>query len=254
MAAGSANAADIAAPVYKAPPVAPVYNWSGFYIGGHGGCAASKHNYSTAIADSDGPDPGTFFAFDSDRGGGCFGGGQIGFNWQFPGSAFVWGVEADAAWSNIVNKGSFGEFEVGEAEILSLYESKLKAFGTVRGRIGWATSWWSVPVLPYFAGGFAWGRNTLSVTNIDVATAFSDTQTHTGWTVGGGIEVALGSNWSLKGEYLYIDLGSKTYNVAAFDDGIATRSTPWDMSLKIQSVKIGLNYRFGWDSPVYAKY
>ena len=74
----AASAADLAArPYTKAPPLSPAYNWSGFYIGAMGG-----------------------YAFDSDNGGG-FGGGTIGYNWQFPGSQFVFGIEVDAAGASI---------------------------------------------------------------------------------------------------------------------------------------------------------
>ncbi len=74
----AASAADLAArPYTKAPPLSPAYNWSGFYIGAMGG-----------------------YAFDSGNGGG-FGGGTIGYNWQAPGSQFVFGIEVDAAGASI---------------------------------------------------------------------------------------------------------------------------------------------------------
>ena len=75
-ASGAAGAADLR-PVYKAPP--PVlWNWSGFYIGGHIGSALGLNNMSDPLGPS-------IFG-DHIRSPGYFGGGQIGYNWQTPGS------------------------------------------------------------------------------------------------------------------------------------------------------------------------
>src|SRR3954471_15275287 len=80
----AASAADLASrPYTKAPPLSPAVNWSGFYIGAMGG-----------------------YAFDSDNGGGV-GGGTVGYNWQFPGSQFVFGIEVDAAGASIKDRLSF---------------------------------------------------------------------------------------------------------------------------------------------------
>jgi hypothetical protein len=60
------------------------------------------------------------------------------------------------------------------------------------------------------------------------------------------LEVALGGNWSFKGEYLYMDLGSKTYATALItDDGDLPGANVANVDLKIHTVRIGLNYRFG---------
>src|SRR6478752_8848109 len=100
----AASAADLAArPYTKAPPLSPAYNWSGFYIGAMGG-----------------------YAFDSDNGGG-FGGGTIGYNWQFPGSQFVFGIEVDAAGASI--KDSLTA-DIGGG-VLATEELKINSFGSV---------------------------------------------------------------------------------------------------------------------------
>ena len=104
----AASAADLAArPYTKAPPLSPAINWSGFYIGAMGG-----------------------YAFDSDNGGG-FGGGTIGYNWQFPGSQFVFGIEVDAAGASIKESATaVVNGAVGTAE------DKIDALGSVTGRVG----------------------------------------------------------------------------------------------------------------------
>ena len=126
----AASAADLAArPYTKAPPLSPAFNWSGFYIGAMGG-----------------------YAFDSDNGGG-FGGGTIGYNWQAPGSQFVFGIEVDAAGASIKDSQTavFGVVPVTA-------EDKIDALGSVTGRVGVAVD----AALFYAKGGYAWANNKLS--------------------------------------------------------------------------------------------
>jgi len=196
-----ASAADLAArPYTKAPPLSPAYNWSGFYIGAMGG-----------------------YAFDSDNGGG-FGGGTIGYNWQAPGSQFVFGIEIDAAGASI--KDSLSGVILG---IPTTVEDKINALGSVTGRVGVAAN----AALFYAKGGYAWANNKLSVSGIVNG---SDSHVHSGYTVGGGIEYMFAPNWSAKAEYMFTHLGSENYNVAGigFDSGTA----------EFSSVKVGINYHF----------
>jgi outer membrane immunogenic protein len=196
-----ASAADLAArPYTKAPPLSPAYNWSGFYIGAMGG-----------------------YAFDSDNGGG-FGGGTIGYNWQAPGSQFVFGIEIDAAGASIKDSQTA---IIGN--VLFTAEDKINALGSVTGRVGVAAN----AALFYAKGGYAWANNKLSVSGIVNG---SDSHVHSGYTVGGGIEYMFAPNWSAKAEYMFTHLGSENYNVAGigFDSGTA----------EFSSVKVGINYHF----------
>jgi outer membrane immunogenic protein len=224
----SADAADIARPVYKAaPPVIAAYNWSGFYIGGNVGWGWGEVE-TPGLSQHGKPD-------------GFFGGGQLGFNWQAPGSAWVWGVEVDSQWADI--KESWNWF--GPAGAVANLTTKLDYFGTLRGRVGYAWDRFMV----YGTGGLAWGTNAISA-SVAVPGAFAGVEssnTHVGWTVGGGFEWALLDNWSAKVEYLYLDLGNKTYFGGA--------GTGLDVDVTAHTVKAGLNYRFGYGkSPVIAKY
>jgi outer membrane immunogenic protein len=197
----AASAADLAArPYTKAPPLSPAYNWSGFYIGAMGG-----------------------YAFDSENGGG-FGGGTIGYNWQAPGSQFVFGIEIDAAGASI--KDSLSGVILG---VPTTVEDKVEALGSVTGRVGVAAN----AALFYAKGGYAWANNKLSVSGIVNG---SDSHVHSGYTVGGGIEYMFAPNWSAKAEYMFTHLGSENYNVAGigFDSGTA----------EFSSVKVGINYHF----------
>ena len=199
----AASAADLAArPYTKAPALSPATNWSGFYIGAMGG-----------------------YAFDSDNGGG-FGGGTIGYNWQFPGSQFVFGIEVDAAGASIKDSQTV---IVGLAAITA--EDKMDALGSVTGRVGVAMD----TALFYAKGGYAWANNKLSVT-VPGFLSVSDSHVHSGYTIGGGIEYMFAPNWSAKAEYMFTHLDSQTYNLfgLALDSGTA----------EFSSVKVGINYHF----------
>ncbi len=150
---------------------------------------------------------------------GVIGGGQVGYNWQGFGSPWVFCIEADFQGSGQKADGSFGlagiacgplavgYFPVPASSIA--YEDKLEWFGTVRGRIGYATGYegrW----LPYITGGLAYGQGNINGGgNLGAtAVAFNTTTTYVGWTIGAGLEWAFGGDWSAKIEYLYIDFGN----------------------------------------------
>ncbi len=200
-----AMAADLAArgPYVKAPPPAAIYNWTGFYIGGFGGYASE---------DSGNP-----------KMEGGFAGGTVGYNWQA--GNIVYGIEADGGWADV------------DASINGLgftVKSKIDALGTARGRIGFAVD----KVLFYGTGGYAWVDNKLSITTLGVTA--SQSNFHSGWTVGAGIEAFIAPQWSIKGEYLYRSLGGETYFGVPSAD------------INLHSVQFGVNYHFG--GPIVAKY
>jgi len=200
----AASAADLAArPYTKAPPLSPAYNWSGFYVGAMGG-----------------------YAFDSDNGGG-FGGGTIGYNWQFSGSQFVFGIEVDAAGASI--KESQAAIVNGA---VGTVEDKMDALGSVTGRVGVAVD----AALFYAKGGYAWANNKLSASVPALGIAVSDSKIHSGYTIGGGLEYMFAPNWSAKAEYMFVHLDSQTYTLLGvpFDSGTG----------EFHTVKVGVNYHF----------
>jgi outer membrane immunogenic protein len=208
--ATAASAADMRARPYKAAPPAAVvaaYNWSGFYIGAMGG-------YGWGSGDSDAS--------------GGFGGGTVGYNWQLPGSQFVFGVEVDAAGASI--KESVTE-DVGGG-ILGTADSKINSFGSVTGRAGFAID----AALLYAKGGYAWGNHKVSASIPALGLASSDSQTHSGYTIGGGLEYLFTPNWSAKAEYMYTSLGGETYTVLG---------VPMDSgNIDFHTIKVGVNYHF----------
>jgi outer membrane immunogenic protein len=242
--AQSASGADMQVPYRQpAPPPGPVFTWTGLYFGGHGGCAHDRKNYTPGAFRSD--DLGSTFTLDPANGGGCYGGVQVGYNYQV--ASWVWGIEADASWGEVKSRTNLLQTEPAHIDTLAQFDQKLTSFGTVRGRLGYTWNWGATPTLWYVTGGWAWARNELATTAFDGSpNALTNSQTHSGWTVGTGLEVALGGNWSFKGEYLYMDLGSKNYATALItDDGDLPGTNVANVDLKIHTVRIGLNYRFG---------
>jgi outer membrane immunogenic protein len=244
--AGTAMAADLkTAPVFtKAPMMAPVYSWTGIYIGGHAGCGWGDAPSVTALGTAEVAD---VFAFSTEKATGCFSGGQIGADYQFAGG-FVVGVLGDISFGKISSFNQSTEDAASAIAEFSSWESKLTSFGTARGRLGYAITG-GLPVLgglswmPYVTGGWAWGRNKISVQG-DAGTFTSDTQSLNGWTIGAGIEYAITSSLTWKGEYLYTRFNSATYAVLLDDDlGVAPMLTLDRMT--VNSFKTGLNWRFG---------
>ncbi len=217
------------------PPAAYVdnYSWAGFYAGINGGYGWSNSGnaiqYNGGIVDSD--------SSGRSQPSGGFGGGQIGYNFQA--GSFVYGLEAD------FQGGSIGDRTTGFTAVngydYNTHED-VDWFGTVRGRLGYAFG----RTLIYGTGGFAYGDvHQRALINDPVSgnsALLRNSDIHTGYSVGGGIEYKLTPAWSLKGEYQYIDLGSEKLSGAdSLANPVATNALDTNFSV----VKLGLNYRFG---------
>ena len=206
------------APAYTAPEV--VYNWTGFYIGGHIGGAFPGNN-------------------SLESGNGRFMGGvQGGFDYQF---ATNWVIGAEAQYSWLTGDSGGMTFPGG-----TLVTGNTDQIGSVTGRLGYT---WG-PALLYAKGGYAWrGNDNIGVSLGGVPVAFTATGDHRdGYTVGAGLEYMFAPNWSVKAEYQYYNFGNTTF----------TSGTPEIIGARFRddehTVKVGINYRFGWGGPVVAKY
>jgi outer membrane immunogenic protein len=243
-----ARAADLPT---KAPPPSPppVTLWAGCYGGANvGGVLANENvNWSPNLAGFpiSGVDLGSFGSTLSHTEG-FAGGGQVGCNYHS--GQFAWGVESDFGYSGIngtrsivspgVNAPSFSVSETLKSDFLA----------TLRGRIGLISgsggSWWF-----YGTGGGAIANVQFS----DQAcfplgeggcNAASVNQTKLGWTVGAGAEWAFAPRWSVKAEYLYVDLGTVTYistNSLAINP-LATIVHGHTLTENIE--RVGLNWHF----------
>lgn len=274
-------AADLRLPA-KAPPPAPapamIYNWTGFYAGVNLGYGIGD-DPTTLTTVSGAAFPGLGFgvpiytpsSFSIDPKG-VIGGGQIGYNWQFAPS-WVAGLEADFQGSGMkgqrdciiacgtgvlpLNTIPFNFFPVTFSQLSE--GQKIDWFGTVRGRFGYAAG----PVLVYATGGLAYGEvnrygNVVGQTNFVLggtvntfAGSYNASSTRTGWTVGGGVEGQISRNWSVKAEYLYVDLGSTTDSFSTFYNGTGLPFTGQagfrtvTTSFRENIFRAGLNYKFG---------
>lgn len=265
--ATSAFAADLPARTYTKAPVyvEPIYNWTGFYIGGNLGYSWGRSSDTSSLTNTAGTV--LFASTDKTDLNGVIGGGQIGYNWQMQG--WVWGLEADIQGSGEKGTRNFlcpigvcspptlaggpltNAFLVPGAAVPVALSQKIDWFGTFRARAGILVT---PKVLLYATGGMAYGEVNSSDAIGVVPTAFSSSTTNVGWTVGAGIEGAIGGNWTAKLEYLYVDLGKVSGSfltaLPAFGGGVLTGN--YSSRITDNVLRVGINYRF--DSAVVAKY
>jgi len=260
--AGTAFAADL--PLRAPPPVyvAPVFSWTGFYVGGQLGYAWGKDpvtvnsNFTEEFLTLD---PFTSAQRQSSPSG-AIGGAHIGYNWQI--NQFVLGVETNVDATNFNGQQSIfsvASFAGGFTDIGELRDNIRSTIqGTFHGRAGWAWNNW----LFYGTGGVAFTDFT---SNYQFASILTDdrTSTRVGWTAGGGIEWAFNNNWIFGVEYRYSDFGHFTDN-DLFSLGATTTGllgTPLVVAnerhhLTENRIQARVSYKFDWfnPAPVVAKY
>jgi len=231
--------------VYQPPPV--LWSWTGLYLGGHIGAGFGNSSFS----DPAGPPiyGGTV------RSTTASGGGQLGYNWQIPSSAFVLGVEADA---DVISANGSGTCFASSGFFISANcRVRPDAGGSFTGRLGYVTVNSGLALL-YVKGGLAWLDEGIDITTngtLPYSTTSLDGM-RWGWTVGAGIERALTPAWSLRLEYDYANFGDVSMATPAsfFQVAppspfgyVATAGGTTSVSQSLQTVKLGLNYKFGED-------
>ena len=209
----------------KAPAAKTVYDWTGFYLGGHVGYGGGSFGPGTNPL----PEQGVLFPHSIT---GSIGGYQAGYLRQLS-SHVVLGIEADASFT--------GPLDV-PALIPAPFHTTIDYVGTVRARAGYASG----TLLAYVTGGFAWGHSHININDAPGAIVSSPGQNQLGWTAGAGVEFAVSGNWSAKLEYDYTDLARRTYDLSGF--GLPAVNVDPNIHL----VKLGLNYRFGDTPPLTA--
>jgi len=203
------------APVYRgpAPYAAALFNWSGFYLGINGGYGWGNSRFDYVPV---GTTTGNY-----NISGGLIG-GTIGWNWQAPGSAIVFGIEGDLDWANI--RGS----ALCPNPAFSC-DTNVNWLGTIRGRLGLAMD----RMLLFATAGAAFAGVQANVPTFGGASG-----TQTGWTAGLGIEAAVAGNWSVKAEYLYVNLGNFACPIGVC--GLSVANVPITSNL----LRVGANVRF----------
>jgi outer membrane immunogenic protein len=193
------------------PPIvqAPIFNWTGFYVGAHAGrgWGNTKH--------CDEPDDACTPVFDID---GLVGGATVGLNWQY--ASWVFGVEADRSFGTIDGSVPTSlQFGCGAPCV-----TEVRGFATVRGRAGPTFD----RLFVYGTAGYAFGELFGEVSET------TNRARRTGWTAGAGVEYAFTSQISVKLEYLHVRLGSI----------LSDPTGPYTTYGNFNVVRGGLNYRF----------
>jgi len=209
----AASAADL--PV-KAPPIvrAPIYNWTGCYIGVNAGGIWGRSNVNI---------PGYPSNFNINESS-LLGGGQLGCNYQV--NQFVFGVEGN--WDGMSMSGDAASGGAASER----YSVKWNSEASIRGRLGYAPI--GTPWLIYMTGGATWAH--LSSANFipGLVTTTAQSGNHNGWTLGAGVEYQLTPNWIAGLEYRYSAYQKKTYNYVG----------PVDVDLKTSAFMARLSYLF----------
>jgi outer membrane immunogenic protein len=222
------------------------YDWTGPYVGVNAGYADGDFDLDALLqvpADSDffpedvaGGDFPTMRSFEADGYvAGIYGG------WNVQMGNIVLGLEGDIQYSDFSNStdiaGAPGGADINPNGVTEL-EFDVGYYGTVRGRVGWA---WE-RLMVYATAGGALGsvnfdRDYRVGNNLLQADA---SNTRYGWAAGAGVEFALDEFWTVRGEYMRVDLGSDTFNTSYSDGtiGLATIDTKFD------TFRVGVGLRF----------
>lgn len=232
--AAPASAADMAVKAAPLPVMAPIYNWTGFYIGGNGGWGQS-HNCWDFVT------PGGVVADGCrDRSGGVIG-GQLGYRWQA--GQFVFGLEGQGDWADLSSS---------RASLINpafSTRTKTDGIGLFTGQIGYA---WNAALL-YVKGGAAVTGNKFDIFNAAGVSVASASATRWGGAVGVGFEYGFTPNWSAGIEYDHLFMGNANNSFSVVNPIVAGAANRISQDVDLLTLRI--NYRFGPTSPpVAARY
>lgn len=267
---GSALAADLpsrAPPPVFAPP-APIFTWTGVYLGGQIGYAWTHGDSSIDSVGYDNLGNAYYDSYSPQaNANGVIGGAHVGYNLQI--NQWVLGLEGDVDGSSLSKTANVSPYSnYYQDYIPTTVHSALDIQGSIRGRVGFAID----RVLLYGTGGVAFGgfRNSIDTNypgcfaatclfGVNFAGHDSFSQTRVGWTAGAGVEYAVTNNWSIRAEYRFTQYGnsagdlSNAYPAAYLGERV---NATWRRNLDENRVQVGFSYKFDVDqpAPVVAKY
>jgi outer membrane immunogenic protein len=209
-----------------APPLPmPIFTWTGCYVGVQAGLDAGNSKWND-------PFPSGWGTVTYGTSGGIVG-GQVGCNYQM--QNFVIGAEGELWGSSL--SGSTSKLLGGEGGGLFSFHSKSDIAGDLSVRAGYAFD----RVLLFSKIGAAWAHYSFTETYPSVNSPDTGQGDYSGLLLGLGVEYAIDLHWSVKGEYDYINYGSK--NIPMY---MVTGA--YDYSPKISNYenifKAAVNYRF----------
>jgi outer membrane immunogenic protein len=246
--AGPALAADLPVKAPRAAPIAAPSSWTGCYIGATAGGVWGKSDVSWAPNPPGFPVSGPAIAAQtpaSISSSGFTGGGEIGCNYQFN-PWLVVGVEGDWQYTGLSASNSGAVFVPANGSLNPFTQSfSSHSLGTIRGRVGIANGQW----LFFGTGGFAIADASFSDSiffpGSGTTNAASSSGTITGWVAGGGVEWFFMPQWSLKAEYLHVDLGTKTFTSTNSNPAVFPLSSITHSHSLVEDIgRLGVNFHF----------
>jgi len=233
--AAPASAADLGPRPYRAAPppyVAPIYDWTGFYIGGNGGWGQQRDcRFNVTVA----------FDIGCHDANGGVAGGQIGYRWQA--GTWVFGLEGQGDWADLSGT------HLNPTGLNNVH-SRLDAFGLFTGQVGWA---WNNSLF-YVKGGGAVTSNRFEFLALGTGAVLASSNDRSRWggTAGVGWEYGFAPNWSFAVEYdhIFTDRHDTTFVTPAGVPLVSTYRSGGDVDL----ITARINYRFGWGGPAVARY
>jgi outer membrane immunogenic protein len=230
MLSGGAQAADMR-PAPPVPYVAPVFNWTGFYLGGNiGGAWGRRDVEDTRFGLDFGRSSDGVFIF----------GGQVGYNYQM--GRFVLGVEADISSLSGGDRRGNGVIVPGIVGPIAV-TAEDSWVSTVAARFGYTNGNW----LLYGKAGGGWlNAKDITVTNLSTGASITGggDRSRSGGLFGVGIEYAFGNNWTMKFEYDHLSLGSRSFVVPAGSPFPALVGDTFTIDRSVDMFKFGVNYLF----------
>lgn len=206
---------------------APIYNWSGVYVGAQVGYAWGKspfRNQTGGYVEQTDYDPDGFL-----------GGFYVGYNQQLSNN-LVLGVDADINFANLKGGGNGYTRDALTAPWIDDSvdtSARMRWNGAVRARVGYAMD----RFMPYLAGGVSFGELKFDLFDLGGSTIFSEKASMTGWNIGGGVDYSVTDNLILRAEYRYTDFGSKTFHDLWYEDEAKIK-------LKTNDIRLGIAYKF----------
>jgi len=220
--------------VMPQPVVEQPCNWTGFYIGIHGGYGWGDLSIREI---EEGEDDAPF----REEPNGFFTGGQIGFNYQL-GSFFVLGAEGELAWSGIGDESELLDSDEGETTFV---DTDLEYLGTLSGRVG--VTFWKNRLMAYAKGGVAFARFDYDVTEADEGESpepeLVANHDRTVPLIGFGLEHALTCHWSIKVEYKHFFI-EDAHITRPDSDPEESEEDTFGIRTELDSVQVGVNYKF----------